>query len=226
MATAKEKREQRERDAALHKEEVGEAVAAQDQARTDAIEKHNRKSTLRPDQVQSAHGESMRASHAGGKVIVACKLGIAYLDLQLTKLEEIWENTQTGPRRIKEARRYGPVVRIRGTAYPRGTPPIGFPEKPVIVDGAALNFDIDADFWNAWVETNRLNPLVLNKMIFAHEQRDVVSGMARELKEVSSGLDPVNPKGDNRAPRSTRGDLANIETEEARAKSMDRLNLP
>lgn len=220
--SAKEKREQREREAALHKEQVGEHVVAQEQMRTDAIEKLNRDSTLHPDKVASAHGEKMKGGHAGGKVIVACKLGIAYIDLQLTEIRDKWENTQTGPRKIKEGVRVGPVVRIRGTAYPRGTPPVGFPEKPTIVDGAALNFDVDEDFWNAWVKQHELDPLVINRMIFAHAQKEFVVGQAKELKGVTSGLDPVNPKSDPRITKSTRSDVTNVETEETRVTTMER----
>lgn len=225
MATAKERREQREREAAIHKEKVGESQFASEQMRADAIEKVNQRAMQNPGAVADAHGEKMKPSSAGAKVTIACKLGVGYYDLQLSRLEEKWENTQTGPRKIMEARRIGPTVRIRGTAYPRGTPPLGFPDKPTIVDDAALTPDIDAEFWYAWREANKLNPLVLNNMIFAHEQRDFVIGQAKELKGINSGLEPINPKSDPRAPRTTRGDVDNVTTEDARAKGMERLNI-
>jgi len=224
--TAKEKRERREREEALNAEIGGERAAEQQRERTEAIEALNKNATLHPDQVPSAHGERMKTGSAGAKVVVGCKLGIQGITLQLSKLEEKWENTQTGPRKIREPVRYGPLVYIRGTAYPRGTPPIGFPAPPVIVDGAALTFDVDKDFWDAWVEQHKLDPLVINGMIFAHENRDHVIGQARETKAIVSGLDPVNPRGDPRVSKSTRADLTNVETEESRAKAMERLNLP
>lgn len=225
MATAKEKREQREREAALQKENLGEHKFASEQQRAEEIEKVNQRAMQNPGAVADAHGEKMKASRAGAKVTVACKLGVGYFNLQLSQLQEKWENTQTGPRKIMEARRFGPVVQIRGTAYPRGTPPMGFPERPTIVDGAALTPDVDAEFWFAWLEANKLNPLVVNKMIFAHEQRDFVIGQAKELKGINSGLEPMNPKGDARAPKTTRSDVDPITTEDARAKGMERLNI-
>ena len=43
---------------------------------------------------------------------------------------------------------------------------------------------------------------------------------------VQSGLEPINPKdrSDRRVPRSTRTDLTNVETEEARAKKQSMLS--
>ena len=95
-----------------------------------------------------------------------------------------------------------------------------------MVGGAALNPGVDKDFWDAWVEQNRLNPLVINGMIFAHEIEDRVVGQAKEVAQITSGLEPIDPKNtkDNRVPRSTRGDIANIETEDSRAKKQAQLS--
>ncbi len=197
------------------------AAKAEKDAMT-ATEELNRDATIHPDQVASAHGETARPSSAGAKVIVACKLGIAFFQLQLCREEEVDEQTQTGVRRVKKWTRTGQIVRIRGTAYPRGTPPEGYPERPFMVDGAALNFGIDKDFWDQWVEQNRLNPVVVNKMIFAHENRAMVEGLAREQKGVLSGLEPINPKNDKRMPKSSRPDVSDVETEETKAAKMER----
>ncbi len=212
--TAKEKREARERAKA-------EAVAAGKPTSEDT-EKLNQMAITRPDKVADAHGKLEKSSSAGEKVVVGCKIGVAYLDLQLCKEVEVYENTQTGARLVKRFDRIGNVVRLRGTAYPRGTPPEGYPEKPMIVDGAALNFGIDKDFWDAWKEQNKLNPIVMNGFVFAHVNIDHVRGQAKETAEQKSGLDPVNPKGDKRMPKSTRSDVSNIETEETRAAKMNR----
>jgi len=211
--TAKQKKEAREA-AAL--------AAAKADGRAEALAELNTASAIHPDKVADAHGAIEKPSSAGQKVVVACKLGVAYYDIQLCKPEEVSENTQTGPRTITQWKRTGNIVRLRGTAYPRGTPPEGFPEKPVIVDGAALTFGVDKEFWDAWVEQNARNPIVMNKMVFAHVTIDGAKGMARELKGVQSGLEPVNPKNDARMPKSTRTDVSNIETEESRAAKMER----
>lgn len=191
MATAKEKRE----------------------ARARAIAETNHEAIIRPDAVESASGEIAKPASSGGKVTVACKLGIATIDIQLCKMEEKFQQNMQGGRMVTEASRIGPVVRLRGTSYPRGTPPAGFPAPPEIVDGAALNHGIDKDFWDEWVKQNHLNPYVMNRMIFAHESRDHVVGLARELKDQKSGLDPLDPKSkDPRLPRSTREEISDPET--------------
>lgn len=185
-----------------------------------AVEKVNLEAAIHPDKVRDAHGDIAKPQSAGAKVVVACKLGLPYLDLQLSTLEDVYENTQTGPRLVKQAKRIGGVVRIRGTAYPRGTPPEGFPERPKMVDGAALNYGIDKEWWDEWVQQNRLNPIVKNRMIFAHESEDRVVSEARELKGQLSGFDPVNPLSDQRMPKSTNAAVSNVETEESRKAKM------
>lgn len=212
--TAKEKREQRQRQAA-------EAKAA-GKPTSDETQALNAAAMMRPDAVKDAHGDVAKPSSAGEKVVVGCKLGVSAISLQLCKKVTVWENTQTGPREVERYDRVGEVVRVRGTSYPRGTPPEGFPEKPIMVDGAALTFGVDKDFWDQWVEQNKLNPIVVNGMVFAHVNIDYVKGVAKETAANKSGLDPVNPKGDNRMPKSTRSDVSNIETEETRAAKMNR----
>lgn len=213
--TAKERREQRAREAA-------EATAA-GKPTSEQIQDTNAAAIQRPDLVSAAGGELKAPKRSGEQVVVACKIGVAYIDLQLSKPNKVWENTQTGPREITIYQKFGNIVRIRGTAYPRGTPPEGFPEKPVIVAGAALTFGVDKEFWDEWVKQNHLNPIVMNGMVFAHVNIDHVKGIAQETAERKSGLDPVNPKGDKRMPKSTRSDVSNIETEETRAAKMNRL---
>lgn len=219
-STAAEKREEAE---AKRRERAGESQVAAEQALSAEIDKTNAAHFQNPGAVADAHGEIAQPKSSGGKVIVALKLGVAYFDIQLSRLKDVQENTQTGPRTVKQAERYGPVVRLRGTAYPRGTPPVGFPEKPTIIGGAALNPNVDADFWEAWVEQHRLDPLVVNGLIFAHKDISHVQGRAAEEKANLSGLEPVNPLGDPRSPRSTRADVTNIETEESKVGNMKML---
>lgn len=162
--------------------------------------------------VADAHGEVARPASAGAKVTVACKIGVAWLDIQLCRIEDKFEQNMQGGRTVKEAVRVGQVVRLRGTSYPRGTPPDGFPERPEMVGGAALTRGVDREFWDEWVKQNRLNPIVTNGMVFAHESEQHVRGMALETAAVLSGLEPVNPKGDARAPKSSRSEVTNVET--------------
>jgi hypothetical protein len=196
--TAKQKREDR----------LQQQAAEAGQSPVEAI---NEAAIRNPGSVSDAHGEIARPSSGGSKVVVGCKLGIAYIDLQLCRIEDKFEQNMQGGRTVKEAVRIGSVVRIRGTAYPRGTPPKGFPSAPEIVGGAALNRGVDAEWWREWEKQNHLNPLVLNKMIFAHESEDAVRGAAREMSGILSGLDPINPESDNRITRSSRSEVTNVE---------------
>ncbi len=217
MPTAAEKRAERAAKAAA---KAAEADIAKASGQPTEVEQLTAAAIAHPDQVPSAHGEIERPARAGATVTVACKIGVAYIDLQLCKIEEKFEQNMQGGRTVKEATRIGKIVRIRGTAYPRGVVPEGFPERPEIVAGAALNRNIDKDWWDEWEKQNKLNPIVMNKMIFAYESDDTVRGVAKELGEIKSGLDPIDPRNtkDPRTPKSTRGEVSNIETEETRAK--------
>lgn len=223
--TAKQRREIREEQRRKAVETNGAAAVEAGEARSRAIADTNIQATLDPGAVSSVHGDVAKPQSSGGKVVVGCKIGVSYIDLQLQKPEQVDQQTMTGIRTVTEYRRVGQVVRIRGTAYPRGTLPDGFPDKPLIIAGAAMNFGIDADFWAAWKEQNRLNPIVRNGMIFAASDADRAGAIATETKDLLSGLEPVNPKGDPRSPKSTRTDVSNVETEEARAAKMKRAGM-
>ena len=189
-------------------------------AKQSKIEKLNEAAFQNPGAIGG--GDVLAKQNSGETVTVACKLGVAYYDIYLCRKETVSENTQTGPRDIT---RFTPqretTVRLRGTAYPRGTVPDGFPEKPLIVEGAALNPGISKEFWDTWADQNRLNPLVMNRMIFADINLDFVKGIAKETKDMQSGLEPINPKKDARIPKSTRVEISELETEESRAKKMN-----
>lgn len=198
MATAKEKREARERATAQRNEEF----------------------IRNPGAVADVHGDIEQPQSAGAKVTVACKLGVAWFDLQLSVIREVEEQGLGTSRTVRQGQRVGSVVRLRGTAYPRGNPPEGFPPPPLIVAGAAMNPGVDKDFWDQWVEQNKLNPLVMNRLIFAHESESWVQGKAREEAENLSGLEPLNPKGDPRNVKPTRADLSDIQPDDRRTPAI------
>ena len=104
-------------------------------AREAAIRATNDDAMSDPGSVASARGEIAQPSVAGAKVVVACKIGVPYIDLQICEMVSVREQSLTGEREIIQARRTGSVVRIRGTAYPRGAMPSEFPAPPVIVGG-------------------------------------------------------------------------------------------
>jgi hypothetical protein len=213
--TAKQKREAREEQ--LRQEGAAQArreMAAANPALA-TIHETNAEAMRDPGSVASATGTIARPAAAGAKVIVACKIGVPYIDLQLCEMVEVSEETQTGSRKRMQARRTGSVVRIRGTAYPRGAMPSEFPAPPIMADGAALNFGIDKDWFDQWLEQNRRSGFVTNKLIFAHEKEDMVRGQAREQASILSGLEPINPKGDPRIrafAKPNREEVSDVET--------------
>lgn len=222
MATAKERREAaRERENDLQrqlaeserKREAAEQALAKGRTppTSEQVEALNRETTIHPDRTPNAFGRQVEASVSGAKCFVGFKVGIAYLDLQLSELREKDEQTQTGVRRIKEAVRLDGVVRIRGTAYPRGTPPEGFPEKPMIVAGCAITPNVDRDFMRAWMGQNETSAIVQNRMIFIADTEADAIAIAREMAGDSSGFEPLNRKGDPRMPKSTNASVGQIE---------------
>lgn len=201
MATAAQKQ------AAKLRAEAAAKAAAEGKPTSEQINALNREATIHPDRVPSAHGEQLKAGSAGAKCFVGFKVGIPWLEIQLSELVDKDEQTQTGVRRIKEAVRIGPVVRIRGTAYPRGTPPEGFPEKPMIVSGCAITPNVDRDFMRRWLELNRESAMVINQMIFMADTEQDAIAKARELAGELSGFDPILPPlkdGKMRDPRMPR----------------------
>lgn len=216
--TAKQKRQEREdrlraEGAAQARAEMNAAPRTNEAPTPEQIQELNLKAFANPGAVADAQGPIARPQSSGAKVIVACKLGIAYYDIQLCKIEDKFEQNLQGGRIVKEAIRIGEVVRLRGTAYPRGTPPEGFPERPLMVGGAALNFGIDKEWFDEWLKQNHLNPIVKNGLIFAHESQDAVVGQARETAALQSGLEPITPGKDKRVPKSTRGEVSDVTAE-------------
>ncbi|MHB8272523.1 peptidoglycan binding domain-containing protein [Bradyrhizobium sp.] len=199
MPTAREKREAREQ-------------ALRDEGAREALAKLNHQNFTDPGSIAAAAGPVARPQHAGAKVIVACKLGIAYFDIQLCQMDEKFQQNMQGGRMVKEATRTGSIVRLRGTAYPRGTLPEGFPERPVTIHNAALNYGVDRHFMEVWMEQNRLNPIVMNDMIMVDDNEDRLKARLKEVADKLSGLEPVNPKADHRMPKPINAAVSELES--------------
>lgn len=139
-------------------------------------------------------------------VIVACKIAVPWIDLQCCEERIVSENTQTGPREIKQYAKTGPIVRIRGAAYPRGEAPEGFPDKPEMIAGYALTRGVDKDFWDKWVKQHAKAPYVISGMIMAWSKEDNLKDAVKERKGELSGLEPIARNKtditDARLPRS------------------------
>lgn len=142
----------------------------------------------------------------GATVVVASKLPMS-IELQLAEKHQVARRFQGTTWTEDEWRRFGPVVTIRGTAYPRGQAPDGFRPAPEIVAGYAITRGVDAEFWRRWLEQNGTTEMVVNRVVFAGETFDEVRQVARkEMRDVRSGLDPIVPpkEGDKPSDRDPR----------------------
>jgi hypothetical protein len=141
----------------------------------------------------------------GAKVTVASKLPFR-LEMQLCKkrVEQRRHQGQCWQETIFH--KDGPIVTINGTAYPQGgTVPEGFPSRPEMVAGYALTHGVDADLYAAWAIENKDTDMLRNKLIFAFEKLDSTKGMAKDGKDLDSGLGPLVPDTDRRMPKKMIG---------------------
>jgi hypothetical protein len=150
-----------------------------------------------------------------GKVTVACKIPTG-LEIQLCTKTTYWEDTPSGAKERQRWDRGGPTIILRGTAVPNGAAPRGY-RMPQMAGGYALTEGVDAAFFDEWMEQNKLNPLVVNKMVFAHSRRSETVAEARELKEVRSGFEAIQTdhKGeitDKRVEKPTGTGLTSLAT--------------
>jgi hypothetical protein len=126
-----------------------------------------------------------------GFVTVACKIGVPWIDFQVCTSEIVKENTQTGPRDVIEWQKTGRVIRIRGTAYPRGEAPEGFPDKPTMIAGCALTHNVPRAEWEEIAKQHAKAPYFENNLIFAYERIEDVQAKAKEHASELSGLEPL-----------------------------------
>lgn len=151
------------------------------------------------------------ARKSASTVVVACKIPTG-LELQLCHKTDWTEETPSGSRDRFRWDRGGPTVRIRGTAYPAGATPRGFPERPQMAGGYALTYGVDREFFETWMEQNKLNPIVVSNMVFAFDRSNDTKAQAKEFKDIRSGLEPLNPDDDPRMPKPLNANLSQIET--------------
>lgn len=156
--------------------------------------------------------------------VVGCKLGVRSIALQHTPLIDKDQMGNQGMRSVKEAIRTGETLVLRGTSYPRGTVPEGFDPPPMLTadKSTALNFGVNADWFDLWMEQNKRNPLVLNHIIFHFEKEADARAFAKEHTKEPSQLAALNPKGDSRIKQhaaSTRAEVDEISRDDSRSAS-------
>lgn len=146
---------------------------------------------------------------------VACKIGVPWIDFHVCEKTTIQENTQTGVRDVVMWVRTKDMVRIRGTAYPRGEPPDGFPERPQYVLGYALTRNVRRDHWELLIDQRKKDPLFVNGMVFGFERDEDIRSRAKDYDKQLSGLEPIQRTKDTltdpRIPKSLHSGISALE---------------
>ena len=64
--------------------------------------------------------------------------------------------------------------------------------KASMVGGYALTPGVSKAYWDIWLEQNQTTEIVTNRIVFAFEKAETTRGVAKDNREVLSGLEPLN----------------------------------
>jgi hypothetical protein len=150
-------------------------------------------------------------------VTVACKYGPGLILRAFVKTKAQQEVMGGGVRDIdvweptgETYTLHGPVV--NNAAYLRvGELPEG------IVGGYALNAGVPRHLWECWLEQNKHSDMVRNRIVFASGDYHRAMDEARELKDVKSGLEPIDPTRPGARAPELKGVVASSHAPGARA---------
>ncbi len=135
-----------------------------------------------------------------GTVTVACRIPMGII-LREFRVADEREQTPNGVREIKVGRATGKSVVINGVATePRKQRFDRFGVPVTMTRGYALTPNVDADLWENWLSYHKDHPMVVNRMIFATAKPADADAIARENEARASGLEPMLPDNDPRAP--------------------------
>jgi hypothetical protein len=140
---------------------------------------------------------------AGGKVTVYCRLptGLDIRGFRMVKQHELVMGG--GTREFMIAEPVGLPVHLNGNAFFKGEP-----QTHRVICGYGVTEGVDKDLWDNWLEANRDQPYVANKLVFAAERKDIGEDEAEENRDRLSGLEPmyrsIDPDGKDRDPRAPR----------------------
>jgi hypothetical protein len=123
-------------------------------------------------------------------VTVGCKIPNGLI-LRLFRPAEVLEQTRDGLMKVKMAEPTGEQVVLNGSRYP-GKPDED--ERPyIIMHGVAFTPDVSKDFWDTWLEQNKATDMVKRGLVFARAHDSDLRSQAAEMREVKSGLEPIDP---------------------------------
>jgi hypothetical protein len=140
-----------------------------------------------------------RPSSTGDTVTVACKLEQG-LVLRVFEWEKFPELMRDGT--VRDGQRARPIPELqftlRGTWVASGGQvhnPNNTMVQELMPGGYALTHGVPRQTWERWLEQNRAEPYVTNRIVFAYPTGD--PGLAKEAQanaHVKSGMEPVDPK--------------------------------
>ena len=137
----------------------------------------------------------------GATVTVGCRLPFGYVIETYTMRDERELVMGGGSRDVKVARKTGHRFELNGNRTR-----VGQANSWIIANGAGLTRGVPEDVWEAWLKDHKDEPIVLNKVIFAHSRENEVRAMAKDARKVPTGLEPFNPKDDPRKPKPPKGE--------------------
>lgn len=133
-----------------------------------------------------------------GTVTVCCKLPSGlHLDLMKKNTDGAYTNVLERRVTINGLQ----AQRVLERADDKGKP-VDMEPFPGAASGFGLTFNVDADFWEAWVAQNKDYEPYKRGLIFAHAKVENAKAQAKELGDKKAGiksglepLDPTNPGG-------------------------------
>lgn len=155
---------------------------------------------------QASQGPSKAPESAGAKVTVYCKMPHG-LRLRAFKMIRQSEPVMGGGRREFEIAEEIPgSVVVHGNRFR-----VGEPSTHRITNGYGVTPGVDKDLWDSWLRDNEDSPMVLNKLIFAYEDKADGIAATREFRDIKSGLEPMEKEKDPRAPQPLTPGIGRIE---------------
>ena len=145
----------------------------------------------------------------GETVTVALKYPVGVY-IQAEEMVDQFEQTSSGGRMVKVARRVGPRVLINGNAYLNHVP-ANTRDQLDVNGGYALTHGVPKDVWLKWLAANRNSDLVRNGLIEAFTSHPDAQREAISRADLESGYEPIDPSnpgkrtGLNVQPNDSRG---------------------
>lgn len=124
-------------------------------------------------------------------VVIACKLPnglILQCDEPYEASVPVFGKTET----VSMYRRGGQTYKVNGSAVDLARMEIG--DIPhTISAGFGLTYGVPKSFWERWLSQHKEMEIVEKKFIFAMNSESNVRSKTKELKNITTGLEPIDP---------------------------------